>query len=70
MTYEAKNIYTVLSIYNSARGLNIRFVFNRNRCRPSGSNQTILWQRTSITMMLQRCQASVRCLRREGEQTI
>ena len=44
--------------------------FNRNRCRPNGSNQTILRQRTSIAMMLLRCQASARGVRREGEQTI
>ena len=37
---------------------------------PNGSNQTILRQRTSIAMMLPRCQTSARGVRREGEQTI
>ena len=60
-------ICTVLSIYNSVRRLNI---FYRNRCRPNGSNQTDLCQRTSIAMMLPRCQASAMGVRREGEQTI
>ena len=59
-------IYTVLSIYNSVRRLNICF----DRCRPNGRNLTILRQRASIAMMLPRCQVSARGVRREGEQTI
>ena len=55
-------IYTVLSIYNSVRRLNICF----DRCKPNGSNLTILRQRASIAMMLPRCQESARGVRREG----
>ena len=46
------------------------FFLNKNRRMPNGSNQTILRQRTSIAMMLPRCQASAWGGRREGEQTI
>ena len=59
-------IYTVLSIYNSVGLLNICF----DRCKPNGSNLTILRQRASIAMMLPQCQESARGVRREGEQTI
>ena len=59
-------IYTVLSIYNSVGLLNICF----DRCKPNGSNLTILRQRASIAMMVPRCQESARGVRREGEQTI
>ena len=59
-------IYTFLSIYNSVGRLNICF----DRCKPNGSNLTILRQRASIAMMLPRCQESAWGVRREGEQTI
>ena len=54
-------IYTVLSIYNSVGLLNICF----DRCKPNGSNLTILRQRASIAMMLPRCQESAMGVRRE-----
>ena len=55
-------IYTVLSIYNSVRRLYICF----DRCKPNGSNLTILRQRASIAMMLPRCQESARGVRHTG----